>query len=422
MIFKRCDILIPEFSSDSDLMNKWSVVACDQYTQDFDYWNNTYKHIGDAKSTINIIVPEIYLGDENIDKRIYEVNDVMEQYIADGTLKEFKNTLIYVERQQKNGAIRHGIVGCVDLEEYDYTVGSKSKIRATEGTVLDRIPPRLKVRSDAVIESPHIMMLIDDESKSIIECLSSEKDKFEIIYNFKLNNDSGHITGYKLTEKFCDIIESKLKTLDNIYEFNNKYNCNEKSPLVFAVGDGNHSLATAKAHYEKLKQKEGERALLSPARYALCELVNLHDDSLVFEPIHRVVINASYDEFFKELSSYYDITVNGNSDGQKFVLINGQNKVDITVNNPTEFLTVGTVQQFLDYYCKKHNAQVDYIHGEHDVIKLTKNPNNIGIILDVMSKNNLYKSVIECGALPRKTFSMGEAYDKRFYIECRKIK
>ncbi len=422
MIFKRANILLPKFADNADLMSKWSVIACDQYTQDYEYWSNTKKFIGDSKSCINIIVPEIYLNDNDIDEKINKVNCVMKQYVDNGIFNEFKNTFIYVERTQKNGAVRRGIVGVIDLEEYDYNSGSKSKVRATEGTVLERIPPRLKVRTDAYIELAHIMMLIDNSNKDIIEYNDAIKNTFEVVYDFDLNNDSGHITGYKMTDDACAEVEKKLAKLDDLQKFNKKYSCSESSPLIFAVGDGNHSLATAKAHYNNLKQQIGDAAANSPARYALCELVNLHDESLVFEPIHRVVFDTDFDLFVKELSKMYNISLDENANGQKFVVIANDNKTTITITNSNEFLTVGTVQKFLDYFCKKYNCEIDYIHGEQDVHKLTKNSSNIGIILDAMSKNELYKSVIECGALPRKTFSMGEAYDKRFYVECRKIK
>ena len=422
MIFKRANILLPNFSKDNEKMSKWSVIACDQYTQDLEYWNNTKDFVGDAESTLNIIVPEIYLNDNDIDKKIKNVNSVMKEYINNNVFEELKNTFIYVERTQKNGAFRRGIVGCIDLEEYDYNKGSKSKVRATEGTVIERIPPRLKVRTDAAIELPHIMMLIDDIDKGIIECNDAIKNEFEVVYDFDLNNDSGHIIGYKMSDDACAEVERKLYELDDLSKFNMKYNCKEKYPLIFAVGDGNHSLATAKAYYTNLKEQIGEEALNSPARYALCELVNLHDDSLVFEPIHRVVFNADYHLFIDELSAMYDISFDENETGQKFAIVRNGEKTFVTIKNSDEFLTVGSVQKFLDLFCKKYNCEVDYIHGDEDVLKLAKNSDNIGIILDVMSKNDLYKSVIECGALPRKTFSMGEAYDKRFYVECRKIK
>ncbi|MBQ7900764.1 MAG: DUF1015 domain-containing protein [Clostridia bacterium] len=422
MIFNRANILLPKFSKDSVRMNKWSVVACDQYTSEAEYWANTAAVVGEDASTLNIIVPEIYLNDADVEQRIANVKNTMSEYIKSGLFEEYKNTFVYVERVQNNGAVRRGIVGCVDLEEYDYNAGSKSKIRATEGTVLSRIPPRLKVRTGACIESPHIMMLIDDVQKDIIESNGNIKDSFELIYDFDLMNDSGHITGYKMSEAACIALEQKLGALDDNDAFNAKYGTNESSPLIFAVGDGNHSLATAKAYYDNLKNELGDAAKQSPARFALCELVNLHDDSLVFEAIHRVVFGADGDDLVSELGKMYNISYDTNAEGHKITLVTGGKKTDIVITDSSECLAVGAVQKFLDAYCNDNGCEVDYIHGEDVVCKLCEDGKNVGILLDAMDKGDLYKSVVLEGALPRKTFSMGEACDKRFYVECRNIK
>ena len=258
MIFKRADILLPNFSKDANTMNKWSVIACDQYTQDVEYWENTKNLIGNNPSTLNIIVPEVYLNNSDIDERIKNVNTVMEGYINEGIFKQYANSFIYVERTQKNGAVRRGIVGCIDLEEYDYNKGSKTKIRATEGTVVSRIPPRLKVRENAPIELPHIMLLIDDSDCDIIESNLKITDTFEKVYDFELMQNSGHIKGYRMSDEAADILDEKLKKLSDIDAFNKKYGVNETSPLTYAMGDGNHSLATAKTRYENLKKEIGE--------------------------------------------------------------------------------------------------------------------------------------------------------------------
>lgn len=420
MTFNRANILLPKKNIN---MTNWAVVACDQYTSQLDYWERAYNTVGNDPSTLKLIVPEVYLESENVDKIIENVNSSMTQYLNDDIFSEYNNTYIYVERTLANGDIRRGVVGMVDLEDYDYKVGSKTKIRATEGTVVSRIPPRLKVRKNASLELPHIMMLIDDASCDIIESNSSLIDSFEKVYDFDLMENSGHITGYKMSESACQILEEKLVELEDINLFNKKYNVNDTSPLVYAMGDGNHSLATAKAYYEELKSEIGEdRAKNSPARFALCELVNLHDSSLQFEAIHRVVFNVDANDFLNEFSSVYNISYEPDAKGQSFVFVYGDIKKKITVTNPKEYLTVATVQNFIDNYIKSHNASVDYIHGEDVVCDLCKDSSNIGIIFDSMDKNDLYKSVILDGALPRKTFSMGEACDKRFYIEARKIR
>ena len=422
MTFNRTDILLPVFSEDSEKMKKWSVVACDQYTSEPEYWNDVKKQVDDDYSTLNLTIPEVYLNDSDIDNRIKNINFNMKEYIKKDIFKEYKNTYIFIERTLRNGVKRLGIIGAVDLEDYDYQKGSQTKIRATEGTVISRIPPRLKVRQDALIELPHIMMLIDDNACDIIEYNESIKDTFEKVYDFDLLMDSGHITGYKMSEEACEILDKKLSVLDSLDDFNKKYNVNKENTLIYAMGDGNHSLATAKAYYENLKKEIGDKAKNTPARYALCELVNLHDKSLEFEAIHRVVFNFNGDDFIKALEEKYDISYDDNASGQQFIYVYGNEKKKITVTNPKEYLTVATIQNLLDEITKDSLAEIDYIHGEDVVCKLCENKSNFGIIFDAMKKTDLYKSVIMDGALPRKTFSMGEACDKRFYIEARKIK
>jgi len=418
MAFMRADILLPEFSGNPEKMNKWSVVACDQYTSEPEYWNEVTELTKDEYSTLYLTVPEIYLNDSDIDKRIEKTNSNMEKYIENGVFKEYKNSYIFVERTLKNGVKRLGIIGIVDLEEYDFNKGSKTKIRATEGTVVSRIPPRLKVRENAPVELPHIMLLIDDADCGIIEPNLEKACTFEKVYDFDLMQNSGHLTGYRMSDSAADELDKKLAELSDIEAFNKKYSVNESTPLTFAMGDGNHSLATAKTRYENLKEEIGEEnAKNSPARYALCELVNLHDKSLVFEAIHRVVFNASADEFLKKLENEYTVSYEENAEGQSFLLVYDGEKKKVTIANPKEYLTVATVQKALDEF----GAEVDYIHGEDVVLSLSKDK-NFGIILDAMDKSDLYKSVILDGALPRKTFSMGDACDKRFYTEARKIR
>ena len=423
MTFKRADILLPKFSKDAEKMKKWSVVACDQYTSEPDYWHAVSDCVGESESTFKLTVPEIYLNDKDIEQRIKNTNAEMEKYMAENIFNEYKNTYIFVERTLASGVKRLGIVGAVDLEDYDYSSDSQTKIRATEGTVVSRIPPRLKVRCEAMIELPHIMMLIDDESCQIIEPNADITDGFEKVYDFDLMQSSGHITGYKMSDEACETLDRKLMLLADIDGFNKKYSVKKDSPLVYAMGDGNHSLATAKAHYENLKSEIGvEAAQKLPARYALCELVNLHDKSLEFEAIHRVIFDADGEAFLKAFEKEYNVSYEENAEGQSFVFVfDGQSK-KVTVTNPKEYLTVATVQKFLDTYTAENGGEIDYIHGEDVVYNLCKKRSNFGIIFDAMDKSDLYKSVILDGALPRKTFSMGEACDKRFYIEARKIK
>lgn len=412
MIFSKADILLPKDCS----MTKWSTVACDQYTSEPDYWREVESLTKGAVSAYNLILPEVYLEDNDVEQRIERINLQMAEYLSKGIFESLPSCYIYVERTLKNGSVRKGVVGAIDLEEYDYAKGSKSKIRATEKTVIERIPPRLKVRVNAPVELPHVMILLDDARREIIESFSAKKDSFKKVYDFDLMMDSGHITGYIIDDESAKEFEYKLESLNDIAAFNAKYSVSESSPLVFAVGDGNHSLATAKEYYRQIKEKiiEGDE---SSARYALCELVNLHDESLEFEAIHRVIFDIDTDKFIEELSRFAH-----EGDGeQSFVLVHEGMATKYSVNNPTANITVGSVQSFIDNYIESNGGRVDYIHGDEVVYELSKG-NNMGIILEAMDKSDLFKTVIVDGALPRKTFSMGEACDKRFYTEARKIR
>ena len=412
MLFNKSEMLLPQNAD----MTKWSVVACDQYTSEPEYWENVKNTTENSVSAYNLVLPEVYLEESDVDERIKKINENMRKYLLNNVFKTTPNCYIYVERTLNNGFVRKGIMGCVDLEEYEYTAGSKSKIRATEKTVVERIPPRLKVRENAVMELPHVMLLLDDENKNVIEPLSDLKNTFEKVYDFNLMANSGHLAGYIIDEKTAFEIDEKLLGFSDISAFNKKYGVNEEFPLVFAVGDGNHSLATAKEFYNNMKKKIGEEAKNSPSRYALVELVNLHDDSLVFEAIHRVVFDIDEEDFVKELKSICTTSENG----QCFTLICNGKEEKLCVSNPDSNITVGSLQNFIDNYIAKKGGRVDYIHGEDVVRELTRTQ-NAGILLDAMDKGDLFKTVILDGALPRKTFSMGDACDKRFYTEARII-
>lgn len=411
-VFNKAELLLPKVNS----MERWSVVACDQYTSEPEYWKSVEKFVGNEPSTLNLIFPEIYLEENDSEKRIESINKTMCEYASNGVLNPTEPCLIYVERQLNNGSVRKGIIGVVDLEEYDFNKGSKSLIRATEGTVLERIPPRVKVRKDAVLELPHVMLLIDDDKKEIIEKI--DKSSLEMVYNFSLMKNSGRIKGYKITD--TDKILEKLENLSDKEYFENKYSVKDKGVLQYAVGDGNHSLATAKTCYENKKNEIGEKAKDLPLRYALVEIVNLHDTSLVFEPIHRVIFDVDEQNFENELKKFYDVSEEETD--TSFILLSSGKKSSLNIKNPDYNLTVGCVQNFIDYYIDKFGGKVDYIHGDDVVEKLSQNAGNVGIILKGMKKSDLFKTVIVDGALPRKTFSMGEACDKRFYLECRQIK
>ena len=414
---KRANILLPK---DVDT-TKWSVVACDQYTSEPEYWKEVEKEVGSSPSTLNLILPELYLEDTDVEDRIKKINKTMEEYLDESMFNEYKDTMIYLERTQKDGKVREGLMAMVDLEDYSYEKGSQTLIRATEKTVIERIPPRLKVRENASLELPHIMILIDDEKKNIIESLKDKVTSEDVVYDFDLMENGGHIKGYKLSDEVINGIESGLESLMDKDYFEKKYNVKNKGVLLFAMGDGNHSLATAKANYENLKKTMSEDEYLNnPARYALVEVVNLHSPALEFEPIHRVIFNTDVNNLIEELYKYYDINEDG--DGEYFELVTKDFDKRLYISNPKSNIAVGSIQMFLDDYLKDHSGKLDYIHGDETTRSMGSEEGNVGILFEAMPKEELFRTVILDGALPRKTFSMGHSYDKRYYLEARKIK
>ena len=417
--FYPADILLPK---DCD-MEKWAVVACDQFTSEPEYWEAVEKKVGDAPSTRRVILPEANLEDPNVDEYIADINACMDKYMAEGIFETLKDSLIYIERNQSDGRVRHGLIGMVDLDTYDFTPGSGALIRATEGTVLERIPPRAKVRRNAPIELPHVMLLIDNPEKTVIEPLTAAASSMEVVYDFDLMQNGGHIKGYKLSAAQIDAVADALEGLTSDEAMKAKYNVSGVAPLLFAVGDGNHSLATAKACYEE--QKKGltpEEYLKLPARYALVEVVNNHDDALQFEPIHRVVFDVDAEKMMAEFKKFYPEAYEGQGEGHTIAYNYADKKGFVTVPNPSVQLAVGTLQAFIDSYLKEFGGKVDYIHGDEVTEELGAKPGNIGFKLPAMGKEQLFKTVMADGVLPRKTFSMGHAADKRYYIEARKIR
>lgn len=415
--FKRGNILLPKNTD----MTKWSVVACDQYTSEPEYWNDVEKIVGDAPSTLKLTLPEIYLEDENVSKRIAKINSNMKALLDEDFFNEYKDSMIYLERTQSDGKIREGLIGVVDLEAYSYEKGAETPIRATEKTVIERIPPRVKIRENAPLELPHIMILIDDDKKRIIENLKNKVSEDDIVYDFDLMKNGGHVKGYLLNEETMDEVDKGLKELADKEVFAKKYDVNNKEVLLFAMGDGNHSLATAKACYEKLKETMSEEEYLNnPARYALVELVNLHSPALEFEAINRVIFNTNPEKLLNSLKEYYQINKDGN--GQEIEVITNDVDEKWYIENPKSNIAVGSIQIFLDEYLKNNEGKIDYIHGEETTKNLAKQSGNVGFIFEAMPKNELFKTVILDGSLPRKTFSMGHSYDKRYYLESRKIK
>ncbi len=410
------DILTPDFSKVEG--ERWAVVACDQYTSEPEYWQRVEQTVGDAPSTLRVTLPEVYL--ESAEERVPLIHEKMQEYVRE-LLVAHKNRMIYLERTQSNGRVRRGLIGLVDLEQYDYNKGSTSLIRATEGTVLERIPPRLAVRRGATLELPHVMLLIDDPQKTVIEPIAARAAQLEEAYSFSLMENSGAVKGYFVDSVGIGRVTGALEKLISPEVQKQKYG-EGVAPLLFAVGDGNHSLATAKAAYEEIKKAHGEQALYHPARYALAELVNLHDEALHFEPIYRVLFDVDPDDVLAELEKY-SFSLSGNVPPQQARFLSQHRKGTIHFGAPSEQLVVGTLQTFIDRYLAAHEgAHVDYIHGSKTVEMLATKERAVGFTFTGMAKDQLFSAVMRDGALPRKTFSMGAAADKRFYLECRKIK
>lgn len=417
--FYPADILLPK---DAD-MTKWAVVACDQFTSQPEYWQAVEETVGGAPSTLRMILPEARLNDPEVDGHIAAINAAMKQYLDGGVFQTLPGSLIYIERTQSDGRVRHGLIGMVDLDQYDFTPGSGALIRATEGTVLSRIPPRVRVRQDAPVELPHVMLLIDDPGRTVIEPLTAGSGDMEKLYDFDLQQGGGHLTGWKLTEAQTDAVADALEGLCGAAEMEKKYGMRDAAPLLFAVGDGNHSLATAKQCYENLKKvtPESEWASL-PARYALVEVVNNHDDALQFEPIHRVVFGVEPEKVLEAFKAFYPGAYEGQGEGHTIAYTCAGRTGFLTVPDPKVQLAVGTLQAFIDAYIKENGGEVDYIHGDDVTDELGAKPGNIGFKLPAMGKEQLFKTVMADGVLPRKTFSMGHAQDKRYYVEARRIK
>jgi hypothetical protein len=432
------DILLPRPGTD---LSKWAVIACDQYTSEPEYWQKVEEFVGESPSTLHLIYPEVYLGEAEAAARIERIREQMKRYLESGILAPAEG-FIYVERFTGSG-IRKGLVAGLDLERYDYQKGSTSLIRATEGTILSRIPPRVRIREGAPLEVPHIMVLIDDPENTVIGPLSSRRSGHDKLYDFELMMGSGRLTGYRVTDRNLEkgVIDN-LGMLADPGRFAGKYGLPPGTPvLLYAMGDGNHSLATAKTIWEKTKEeaKDREAIMDSPLRHALVELVNLHDPALVFEPIHRLLVDIApernlvgdMEKLYRGRFRYFECQsaaeIMERVDRQKgsphrIGLVTSSGFGGLEIFDPDSNLPVGTLQNFLDVFVREGGAcDVDYIHGTESVLRLGSRPGCAGFYLPAMDKSELFKTVILDGALPRKTFSMGEAKDKRFYMEARKL-
>lgn len=419
MIFKPADILLPQNCE----MEKWAVIACDQFTSQPEYWERVRGFVGEEPSTLHMIYPEAELSCFSKEK-ISKINEKMREY--EPLLEEYKEAYVYVERTLLDGRVRKGVVGMIDLEAYDYSRNSQSLIRATERTVLERIPPRMEVRKNASLELSHVLLLCDDEKKQLIESVSERKEELPVLYDFELMEQGGHVKGWLLQGEEVLAFSKRLDT----YMKDKDEACASAgvSPLYFAVGDGNHSLASAKANYERIKEEVQEdsqdnNSTKSLARYALVELGNIHEESLEFEPIHRLVKVDDKEHLLKQIEQKICQKNNMQSDDISHTVAwyTKEDSGNLFLDPEKGSLAVGILQEFLDQYLEVYGGEIDYIHGEGTLKELISEENTIGFVVPTIGKEELFMGVAKDGVLPRKTFSMGHAEEKRYYIETRKI-
>lgn len=401
-VIKKSTILLPKNID----FTKWAVIACDQFTSQLEYWKRLEKFVGDAPSTLKITYPEIYLN-EDMDKRIAKINENMDKYLSEGIFEELDG-FVLVERVVEGGKTRLSLVLSVDLDTYDYH-RVKTEIRATEDTIVERLPVRLKIRAGAKIELPHIILLIDDNKNQIVEPIYKNKENLRKLYDFELNMDGGHIAGYLVTEvdeiikKFNDLLDSKTQI--------EKYGVD--AGMMLAVGDGNHSMATAKEHWNKIKANLTEEERENhPARYALVEVMNVYDDALIFEPIHRVIFD--YKESFivglkKELTGEGKL---------KLVTKKGEITIDCPLKSSE---TITKVQNYIERLRIEESLEVDYVHGDNYVLDVVNEHDALGIFMPPFAKNELFEYVVNVGNLPKKAFSIGTAENKKYYMEAKRI-
>jgi len=397
---KAPHILLPKKGID---MTAWAVIACDQFTSQIEYWNDVEKLVGDKPSTLRMMFPEAYLGKVDEGAFINKVNHTIQDFLDNGILVDQGECFILVERKTSIVEKRLGLMIAIDLEDYTYEKRIKSLIRASEATIVERIPPRLRIRENAPVELPHILFLFDDKKREIIEKLWEKRVDFEKVYDFELNQNGGHLKGYKITET-----EPIIKQFEALLKENN-------NGLLFIVGDGNHSLATAKAHWDKIKVNLNEKERANhPARYALVEALNIYDEGLIFEPIHRVIFNVE-ESFVPGLKNALD--------GEYESYIFASNKKEKLMMPKVGPEAYEKVQSYVDAYLSEHKqASVDYIHDEDQTLEVAKNsPNSVAIIMPALTKGDIFDYIAKDKVLPRKAFSMGHATEKRYYLESKKI-
>lgn len=398
--FTPADILLPK---NGDFEN-WSVIACDQFSSEKEYWDRVAKQVGEKPSTLHMVVPEAYLGSITMEEAAVSRNEKMKEYLKDDIFTTYENAYLYVEREVTGGKKRCGLVGKIDLEAYDYAPGALVPARASEKTVIERLPPRIQVRRGAVLEMPHVLVLIDDEKRSVIEPLGAKKKELPAAYDFQLMEGGGRIEGYVVQG---DLAKRVTEAIDALGE----------RSVQFVIGDGNHSLAAAKDCWKEIKktlpQEEWE---MHPARYALVELCNVYDEGIEFEPIHRIVFNGNAEEILEKL-----VARAGDPDGRELSYLTDGVTGSVRIQNKSLGSFIGAIQEVLDDYAEKTGAVVDYIHDEAALEKLAEQKGSLALFMPLMDKSDLFQTVEESGVFPKKSFSIGHARDKRYYTECRKI-
>lgn len=415
-IFSPGDILIPWGMP----LRKWSVVACDQYTSQPEYWEHVEALVGETPSALRLILPEAWLDGRDTDAVTARVNDTMKDYLARDMFRVLEQSYILVERQLRDGRRRLGLMGLIDLEDYDYRPGATAPIRATEGTVEERLPPRAAVRRNAVLEMPHVMLLMDDPDDIVLGPLYEDRFVFPRAYDFRLMCDSGHLAGWQLTENDLIRVEASIAALADSNVRRERYGADGDNAPVFVVGDGNHSLAAAKRCWEEIKaglspeEQEGH-----PARYSLVELVNIHDESLDFAPIHRLVTGVDGANFLDWAQNRLEM-----SEGEQcysVTLVAGDETREVAVKAPAIGALIAMAESLVQDYAREKGGRIDYIHGDREAISMAAKSGCAALLLPAMDKAELFPSILKSGVFPRKSFSMGQAEDKRFYLEARKI-
>lgn len=395
-------------------LNKWSVIACDQFTSDPAYWQRVTELVGDAPSTLNLMLPEAWLGRADEEALQAHIRQSMEDYLARGLFDTLRDSFVYIERTLSGGGLRRGILGLLDLEYYDYRPDSVSPIHATEGLVPERLPPRVALRREATLELPHLVVFCDDPALEVMDCAGRCAGR--LLYDTPLMEGGGRVRGWSVEGADAQTLRLSLETLGEAKNLRKKYG-DSPSPVLYAVGDGNHSLATAKCIWEQLRETlTPQQRLHHPARYALAELVDLHEPAMEFEAIHRVLFDTDTAEFLREARACFT-----ERQGRAFRCLCGGETISLTVGG-TIGEAIARCEAFVEDYCSRHGGSIDYIHGEAEAAALCRAPGRAGLLMPEMDKRDLFPSIMHSGALPKKSFSIGPARDKRYYMECRRIR